>query len=156
MAIPVGGYDFINYRLGYNFGQQRRLSGNLTVEHGTFFSGRKTTLGISRGRLSLTNQFSIEPTYSINWVDLAEGSFTANLIGARTTYTMTPRMFASMLLQYNSSVDAVSANIRFRWEYLPGSELFVVLNETRETEMTRFPTLTNRAFIIKINRLFRF
>ena len=156
VAIPVGGYDFINYRLGYNFGQQRRLSGNVTVEHGTFFSGRKTTLGISRGRLSLTNQFSIEPTYSINWVDLAEGSFTANLIGTRTTYTMTPRMFASMLLQYNSSVDAVSANIRFRWEYRPGSELFVVLNETRATEMTRFPTLTNRAFIIKINRLFRF
>ena len=69
---------------------------------------------------------------------------------------MTPRMFTSTLLQYNSSSNAVSANVRFRWEYLPGSELFVVFNETRETEMTRFPTLTNRAFIIKINRLFRF
>ena len=156
VTLPVGDYDFIDYRFGYNFGQQRRLSGDLTVEHGAFFSGRKTTLGVSRGRFSLTNQLSIEPNYSINWVDLAEGSFTANLIGMRTTYTMTPRMFTSTLLQYNSSSNAVSANVRFRWEYLPGSELFVVFNETRETEMTRFPTLTNRAFIIKINRLFRF
>ncbi len=156
VVIPVGGYDFANLRLGYNFGQQRRLSGNMTAEHGTFFSGHKTTLGLSRGRISVTNQFSIEPTYSINWVDLPEGSFTTNLVGTRVTYTMTPLMFASALVQYNSSFDSVSANVRFRWEYRPGSELFIVLNEERDTETRRFPALVNRALIIKFNRLFRF
>ena len=69
---------------------------------------------------------------------------------------MTPRMFTSALLQYNSSSHAVSANVRLRWEYRPGSELFVVYNEERDTEHRRFPALANRAFIIKINRLFRF
>ena len=69
---------------------------------------------------------------------------------------MTPLMFVSALLQYNSSNKSLGANIRFRWEYQPGSELFVVYNEQRDTLTPRFPELENRAFIIKINRLFRF
>lgn len=70
-------------------------------------------------------------------------------------YTMTPRIFASALLQYNSSIHAVTANVRLRWEYRPGSELFVVYNEQRDTLTPRFPALANRAFIVKLNRLFR-
>jgi hypothetical protein len=42
------------------------------------------------------------------------------------------------------------------WEYQPGSELFVVYNEQRDTLARRFPGLENRAFVVKINRLFRF
>jgi hypothetical protein len=50
----------------------------------------------------------------------------------------------------------VSTNARLRWEYRPGSELFVVYSEQRDTLAQRFPGLTNRAFIIKVNRLLRF
>ena len=49
----------------------------------------------------------------------------------------------------------MSTNARFRWEYRPGSELFVVYNEERNTLTPSFPSLNNRAFIVKINRLFR-
>ena len=69
---------------------------------------------------------------------------------------MTPRMFVSALLQYNSSNNALAANVRLRWEYQPGSELFVVYNEQRDTLGRQFPDLANRAFIVKVNRLFRF
>jgi hypothetical protein len=79
------------------------------------------------------------------------------LVTTRTTYTISPTMFISALLQYNSSTDALSSNIRLRWEYQPGSELFVVYNEQRDTLAPRsFPELENRALIVKINRLFRF
>ena len=52
--------------------------------------------------------------------------------------TMTTFMFTSALVQYNSSLNAVFENIRFRREYRPGSELFFVLNEQRDTETRRF------------------
>ena len=65
-------------------------------------------------------------------------------------------MFVSALVQYNSSFNAVSTNARLRWEYQPGSELFVVYNEERNTLAPGFPNLSNRAFIVKFNRLFRF
>ena len=50
----------------------------------------------------------------------------------------------------------VSANVRLRWEYSPGSELFVVLNETRDALTPGFPDLVNRAIVIKVNRLLTF
>ena len=52
---------------------------------------------------------------------------------------MTPLMFVSALMQYNSGINAVSTNARFRWEYRPGSELFVVYNEERNTLTRSFP-----------------
>ena len=151
-----GGYAFGFLNVGMNFGQHRPLYGGVSVEHGTFFDGDRTTFTLRRGRLKVTPQFSLEPSFSINRVDLPAGSFTATLVGSRVTYTMTPLMFVSALVQYNSSSETVGTNVRLRWEYLPGSELFVVYNEQRDTLARSLPELTNRALIVKVNRLFRF
>ena len=156
VTIPVGGYNFEDVRASFGLGQHRRFSGRLSAEHGSFFSGERTSVGFSGGRLELTSQFSVEPSISVNRIDLPEGRFTTRLVSTRTTYTVTPLMFVSALLQYNSSNDSLSTNVRLRWEYLPGSELFVVYNEQRDTLAPRFPELENRAFVIKINRLFQF
>ena len=165
VTVPVGPYAFENARLSYSFGPQRRLSGNLSVEHGSFYGGTKTTVGIGGsgfgpfggGRIELTPQFSFEPGFSINRVELPQGHFTTQLVTTRATYTVSPTMFVSALIQYNSSNNALSSNVRLRWEYSPGSELFVVFNEQRDTlTPERFPELENRAFIVKFNRLFRF
>ena len=142
--------------MSFGFGPQRVLAGTVSLQRGSFFSGDKTTVGFTRGRLELTPQLSLEPSVSYNRVDLPEGRFTTNLVTTRTTYTVTPEMFVSALLQYNSSTRSLSTNLRMRWEYQPGSELFVVYNEQRDTLTPRFPKLKNRAFVIKLNRLFRF
>ena len=155
VTVPVGGYDFAGLRVGFNLGQQRTVSGNFLAEYGSFYGGHKLAFGASRGRVKITSRFSVEPSVSINRVDLAEGSFTTQLVGARVTYTMTPLMFAGALVQYNSAGHAAMTNVRLRWEYRPGSELFVVYNEERDTFARRFPDLVNRAIIIKVNRLFR-
>ena len=72
------------------------------------------------------------------------------------TYTATPLMFTSAFVQYSRRNHLVSANVRLRWEYQPGSELFIVFNEERDTLGARYPVLANRALIVKVNRLFRF
>jgi len=154
--IPVGEYDFTVARAAYVFGQQRPVSGNLTFEHGGFYNGHRTSATFNRTRINLSPRFSLEPSVSINWIDLPAGPFTTTLAGSRVTYTMTPLMFASALVQYNSSARRASMNVRLRWEYRPGSELFVVYNDERDTLVRRFPALQNRAFIVKATRLFRF
>jgi len=156
VLLPVGSYDFATWKVNYNMGQQRRVSANLTAELGTFYNGSKTTLSIARGRLPLGSRVSIEPTYSINRVSLDQGRFTTHLAGSRVTYTMTPLMFASALVQYNSGTRSVSTNARLRWEYRPGSELFLVYNDERNALASGFPDLVNRTLILKVNRLFRF
>ena len=158
VTLPIGGYNFRNLRASYRFGAQRPLSGQITVQTGSFWSGDNTAVSLSRGRVEVTPQLSVEPSVSFNWVDLPEGSFNTQLLRTRFTYTVTPRMFFSGLLQYSSSGNSFSTNFRFRWEYSPGSEIFVVYSEDRDTDPLmpdRFTELRNRGLVVKINRLFR-
>jgi hypothetical protein len=156
VVVPPGAYDYDTASVIYTTGPQRKLTGTLRVDHGTFYSGHKTSVSLTRGRFSFGPKLSVEPSYSLNRVDLDEGAFTAHLAGSRVTYTATSRMFVSALLQYNSDINTVSANARLRWEYRPGSELFIVYNDERDTRARRFPALATRAFIVKVNRLVRF
>ena len=156
ITIGVGDYSFVNTRLVYALGQQRVVSGGLTFDHGGFWGGERTSVGYFNGRIGLTPQLSIEPSLSFNWIDLPQGKFTTELVSTRTTFMFTPRMLVAALLQYNSSTDALSTNLRFRWEYQPGSELFVVYTEERDTLDPRSVRLENRAFVVKVTRLFRF
>ncbi len=156
VSIPVGVYDFANVRAAWAFGQTARFAGEVSVDRGSFYDGNRTILALSGGRVEATPRLSIQPTASMNRVELRAGAFTTTLVGTRATFTMTPLSFASALVQYNSSTHSVASNIRLRWEYQPGSELFVVYNEQRDTPSARLPGLANRAFIVKVNRLVRF
>ena len=159
VTLPVGGYGFRDAGVSYSFGQQRPVSGTVSMRLGRFWSGESKSLRLSRGRVEVTPQFSVEPSVSLNWVDLPQGRFETHVGRVRMNYTVSPRMFFSGLLQYNSSADIFSTNVRLRWEYSPGSELFVVYTEDRETDLLmpdRWSGLRNRGFVVKLNRLLRF
>ncbi len=156
ITIPAGAYRFSNTRVVYALGQQRVASGGLSFDHGGFFGGERTGVGYTFGRVYLSSQLNVEPSVSFNWLTLPEGDFRTDLASVRTTYTLTPRMFVAALVQYNSTLDSLGTNLRFRWEYQPGSELFVVYTDERDTLDPRGPFLQNRAFVVKATRLLRF
>ena len=155
-TIPAGRYSFPDVRLSYRLGSQRPYSGNLSLRLGDYYGGTLTSAGLRSGRIEVTPQISVEPSISLNWMDLPQGRFDQHVAVTRVTYTLTPRAFVSGLVQYNSRSRAVSGNFRFRWEWAPGSELFIVYTEDRNTDvLDRWSELSNRGFVIKINRLLR-
>ena len=159
VTIPVGGHNFNDVELSYQLGQQRRINGQVSLLRGGYFNGNITTVGFRQGRIAVLPQMSIEPSISINWIDTPQGSFRTDLALTRINYAFNPRMFFSGLVQYNSAFDTISTNLRLRWEYSPGSELFVVYTEDRDStplRPDRSTELRNRGFVIKFNRLFRF
>ena len=156
VTIPAGGYGVSTFRAQLTVGQQRRASGNWFVEGGPFYGGNRTGFGYSGARVKLNPHLALEPGLSVNRVRLPYGDFTTTLLSTRGTYTVTPQLFISSLVQYNSSNATLSANLRLRWEYQPGSELFVVYNEGRDTLLSGTPELQNRSLVVKVNRLFRF
>ena len=155
-TIAAGPYHTATLRGGYTLGTQRRISGEISAARGGFYGGDRTDLAY-RGRLDVSSRLSLEPGVSFNWVDLPTGGFTATLLSTRGTFTFTNRMLAAALVQYNSTSHLVTTNIRFRWEYHPLSELFVVYSDGRDT-FREFgaPALLNRGFTVKVTRLFRF
>ena len=166
--VPIAprDYSFSDVSASYQFGAQRRVSGTIALRVGEYYNGTIRSLtvgpgGNSPGRVSVHRQLSVEPTFSISRIELPDASFTTRLARARVDYAFTPLMFASGLLQYSSADRAFSTNVRFRWEYAPGSELFLVYTDERETgddglSPTAVRGLKNRAFVVKLNRLLRF
>lgn len=158
VTLQPGEYDFSSYEVSYLWGTQRDFSGRLSYRGGDFWSGTNEAIGFSTGRIELSPQLSVEPSYSYNRVKLPEGDFRTELGRVRVTYTITPRMYFSGLVQYNSTQTSFSTNFRFRWEWAPGSELFVVYSDDRDTNPFDRPDsfeLRNRGWAIKFNRLFQ-
>jgi hypothetical protein len=153
--LPVAIYEFNEGVIQYNAGGQRALSGRLTLTAGEFYSGQRRQFEYN-GRIKVSSQLAFEPRVLASHITLPQGRLTTKLLGSRTTYTITPRMFVSGLVQYNSTFNTLESNIRWRWEYQPGSDLYVVYTDARDTFGPRSAVLMNRGFAIKATRLLRF
>ena len=156
VLIQPAEYPFNNASVSYAFGQQRRMSGTVALQAGQFYDGTLTSFTVSGARVAILKQFSVEPSLTLNHGDLTAGEFNTTLVRARLDYAFTPLRFFSALVQFNSADQTFSSNVRFRWEYQPGSELFVVYTDERDTTVAGYPGLRNKAFVVKMNRLFRF
>jgi len=86
-------------------------------------------------------------------VNLPNGRFTTNLVGARFLYAFTPRVFFNAFIQYNAARNQLSSNIRFHFIHHPLSDLYLVYNDLRDTNTGQ---LTQRALIVKLTNLFDF
>ncbi len=167
--VGVGAYTYNSAAVAYMIGAQRRVSGTVTLQAGQYYDGTIRSLtfgsgnsGFNTSRVTVTQRLALEPSFSFTRIERPAGSFTTRLARTRVDYAFSPLMFASALLQYNSADNSFGTNLRFRWEYAPGSELFLVYTDERDTTdpMRATPTtirgLKNRAFVVKINRLFRY
>jgi hypothetical protein len=104
-----------------------------------------------RGTFTFTRSLSFQFFMQIL---LAKGHY-ANFRNLLDQDTFQPYNYSNYSGYYDPDFNekTLNANFVLRWEYLPGSELFVVYNDERNTLLA--PALRNRAFVVKINRLFR-
>lgn len=155
VVVPRGVYSYQNVATAYSLGQQHRVSGRLSLTHGTLYGGTGTEATYS-GRATITKQFALEPSVTLNWVDLPFGSFTSTLIANRFVFMATPYFFLSSLVQFNSARHSLTSSVRLRWEYAPRSELFIVYTDGRDRTLDNQPEFLNRSVAVKLTRLLRF
>ena len=154
VTVPAGDYRFSRTGLRVWLGTHRAVSGYLRYEFGDFFGGSRREVSYW-GRAEVNQRFSMEPNISLNWITVPQGEVRAQVSRLRATYTVSPRSFVGALVQYNSAAQLVSANVRFRWEYSPGSDVFVVFSTNRDGD-DGLAGLSDRALVVKFTRLFRF
>lgn len=155
-AIPIGRYGFKRVQAGYDLGPRHRVTGDVGATVGEFYDGTLREVRY-RGRVELSPAVSLEPNVSINRVERAavDGPVWINVVGLRANWALSPRAVASTLVQYSSGSSSLTASARLRWEYRPGSDVFLVYSEGRDTFDRRTPML-NRSLALKVSRLVRF
>jgi Domain of unknown function (DUF5916) len=150
--VPAGDYEFRRYSVSASSDSSRKLSGSLDLAWGGYYDGTLRSLGGS---------FAIKPNYGINlelsWshnvADTPYGDFTTDLVGARFVRGFSPRAFFNAFVQYNTATHQLSSNLRFNWTYSPLSDLYIVYNDTRDTDRRE---LSQRAVIVKFTKLLSF
>ncbi len=155
VVVPAGNYISDKVAVSYTLGQQRKVSGTTTASWGTFYEGTRVETSYT-GRVGFSPRFSIEPVINLNWVNLPFGGFTAQIASTRFIFTPNPRLSVAGLVQFNAAAHTLSSSLRLRWEYAPGSEMFLVYSDGRDTTDTTPIGLLNRSLVFKVTRLFRF
>ena len=67
--------------------------------------------------------------YERREVDLPDGDFVVDIASVRVNLQFTPMISWTTLAQYDNVSDRIGINSRLRWIIVPGSDLFVVLNQ---------------------------
>ncbi len=153
VLVPPGDYEDWNLDVSLETARNRALAGELSGGFGGFWGGSRWSAAASAAYNS--PHVGVELGYFHNDVDVPGGAFTTDLVQTRIKLAVNTRLFGAALIQYNSQTGAVSANLRIDWIHRPGSDLFIVFNERRDTEVGRWSPV-NRAFIVKLTYLYWF
>ncbi len=150
-AIPVGDYVFGSISTFFSTDRSRMFSGNIGLRVGEFFDGHQDFYQTGL-RFQLGARFATDVSWEHDDVDLPSGAFSTDLVNTSIDYSFSPRMFLNVLIQYNSTLDEISSNIRFNFIYKPLSDFFLVYNERRDSG----GQVIERALIAKLTYLFGF
>jgi len=149
ITVPAGTYEGWEAGWRFNTNESAALSFNGSLDWGSLLSGDRRTIGGTltwRSGASLSTSLRAEH----NDVDLAEGRFTARLVGLKLGWFPTPRIYVQSLVQYSDQLDRWSANARFGWLNTAGTGLFVVYNEAQGVDA--LSGKLNRSFVLKFTR----
>jgi hypothetical protein len=146
--VPADTYNHQEAQIVFMTNPSKPIYVNTRSILGGSFGGTRyinsVTLGMRAG-----DKFNSDVSLAVNDVNLPDGDFVASILGARISYSFRPRINLQGFIQYNSSADLWSANIRFSLLEQANTGLFVVYNEVYQ-----YGTISNRGLTIKYTHMF--
>ena len=147
IIIPSGEYNYNHYSLMLN-AEGKHVNGRLGLNIGDFYNGTRRGFDI-RLDLRLTGRFSLEPRYEFNRIRLSQGAFNTNIFGGRVVYSFSTDLFTKFYVQWNSDRNLVTTNFLVNYIYRPGSDFYLVFNQTYGTE-SRSTELMDTTLVAKV------
>lgn len=156
LQIEQDRYFYARYLARYNTDQSKKWSARVGVDFGDFYNGTRTTINAA-ARFAPIPHATLSLDYErndINGVGLLQEDLITDLYTANLRLALNPRLQLSTFYQYNSFNEQGRWNIRFSWEYMPLSFIYLVFNDT-QTDIFD-PVQRSTQFISKITFLKQF
>jgi len=128
--IPNGLYHFARHQLTYGSGQDRRFTYNFFERFGGYYGGTLNEFRV-RANYRPTAKFSISAmeTWDRFRLPLPNGNFSVVLASLQGNYSFNRFLtFTSLIQMDTSNTQAISANVRLRYNYRPDSDLYIIYN----------------------------
>ncbi len=154
VTVPVGDYPFWQTGWFFNTSRARPIVFDSFAFLWWVYGGHVHSLS---GNITLqpNANLSLALGYTRSIVSVPDGAFNADIGSARIGLSLSTRLSVNALVQYNSLDNQLSANVRFNFIHRPGSDLFIVFNETRGSAASTWH-LDNRTALVKVTYLARF
>jgi hypothetical protein len=159
ITIPAGQYTF--YRIGANYTMSRNalLRTGARLEGGGFFDGWQASLTLTPNWY-VSRHLELAGTYVYNLVRFPERDqrLDSHIARLRIGTALNTQLSTSVFVQYSNIANVFSANARFRYNFREGNDLWIVLNESLNTDRNRLhpslPLSDSRAVMVKYTYTF--
>jgi len=110
---------------------------------------------------NISPHLQLSGTYQINWIEFPDRNqkFTGHIGRLKISAFLNNKFSLVSLAQYNSAIDKIITNVRFRFNPQEGHDLYIVYDEEFNTNKQReFPTLpgsNSRTIMLKYSYTFK-
>jgi hypothetical protein len=126
IVLPAGEkYRFTRYEVSLFTADHRMITIEPQVRFGDFFSGSSREYSIDLGfRPRRGLRFALEAEHNV--IELAEGSFEADVVSVLANTQFSPWISLANNLQYDTDSEILGWQMRFRWIRRPGNDFYFV------------------------------
>ncbi len=159
VVIPAGSYRNAAGALDYNMPGTSLRQIDVRLEAGSFFDGWQAAITLSP-TWYVSKHFELTGDYEYNRIRFPDRDqrLDAHIARLRIGTALNTSLSANTFVQYNSAVNRFSANVRFRYNFREGNDLWIVyderLNTDRFRQMPTLPASAERTLIVKYTYTF--
>lgn len=151
-VVAVGRHEWVSAGLNWQMPPGRLLRAGVWLMGGGFYDGTRITAGISP-EWSLSPRLSLGGRVERNRVRFpGREGFDADILEVRAQAAATARLSAGGAIQYSSAAESLSGNVRVRWSFGEGRDLYLVYDEALDTGLERdslLPPSERRTLLLK-------
>jgi hypothetical protein len=159
-TVPPGRYSFAYFTCEYQSSPAKKLSSVLSLTTGKFYDGWRFSF-YAEPQYKLGTDFDLGLTYYLDYVNFPERDmgFTNHILGVKGLMTLTTKTSLASFIQYNTAINRVIANVRFRYNPREGNDFWIVYDEGLNTDLQRvtpeLPVSTGRTILVKYTYTFK-
>jgi len=152
--VPIGRHIWTGIAVGFNTPGGRALTAWGNVYTGGFYDGKRIRVTVEP-TWTVSKHVALSCYYQVNDLrfDIRNQSDTIHLARLRARYALNTRLSIDLLGQYSSVDQELGANLRLRYNYREGTDLYLVLNERTSTDPLRddleIPHTSGRSIVLK-------
>jgi hypothetical protein len=153
-VIPAGSYTFFRHEGDFNFARGNPLTGSFGWGLAQFYDGWRANIwlrpqwNVSR-HLGLAAQYQVD---RIRFPDRDQG-FDAHIVRIWSEVAVDTKLSVNAFWQFSSVADFAAANVRVRYNFREGNDLWLVYNEGMNLDRDRsdpmLPRTDNRTLLLK-------
>lgn len=135
--VPVGSYRFYGFEAMRRGSSGRLLRSESKFLVATFYDGWRLDIGFGPS-WTASKHLLLESEYEVNFVRFPDRdqSFEAHILRLKAQLALNTKASLNAFVQYSSVSDVITTNVRLRYNFREGNDLWLVYNEG--TNMDRF------------------